>query len=88
MMPGNIWGGAVVMNETAAYSIGPYTTISLTVVMIILMLSMDWTQRHKEFGLQIVENKNKVVRWGVYGALIFMIFIFAGKQEEFIYFQF
>lgn len=79
---------SVSINESATYSIGPTTTILSTVVMIILMLIIDWTQRHKTFGLQIVEGMNIVVRWGVYAALLFMILIFAGQQEQFIYFQF
>lgn len=75
-------------NDVATHVIGPSTTIVSTVVMIILMLLIDWSQRRKNFGLQIVEGKNRIIRWGVYSFILFSIIIFAGQQEQFIYFQF
>lgn len=67
---------------------GPNTTIVATIVMILLMLYIDWTQRRKSYGLEIVHGKHIAVRWGTYLALLFTIIIFAGQQAQFIYFQF
>jgi D-alanyl-lipoteichoic acid acyltransferase DltB (MBOAT superfamily) len=64
------------------------TMVFSTIVMICLMISIEWTQRFKVFGLQIVEGKPLLVRWSAYLTLIFFIIIFAGQQEQFIYFQF
>lgn len=62
--------------------------VVLTVIMIMLMQLADWTQRNKVYGLQIVQGRNIVIRWGCYAFLIFAILCFAGAQEQFIYFQF
>lgn len=64
------------------------TTLAITVIMIIVMQLIDWTQRHKSFGLQYVERKPIVIRWGSYILFLFFIMIFAGHQQQFIYFQF
>ena len=56
-----------------------------------LLLLVEWLQRDKQHALQFPKNrvfKHSVVRWGVYYAIILMIFSFAGEGQTFIYFQF
>lgn len=67
---------------------GSNIIIASTVIMIAIMQIFDWSQRNKAFGLQIVEGKPLLLRWGAYLMFSFFIIIFAGRQEEFIYFQF
>lgn len=67
---------------------GSNIIIASTVIMIVIMQIFDWSQRNKAFGLQIVEGKPLLLRWGTYLMFSFFIIIFAGRQEEFIYFQF
>ena len=67
----------------------PRTTLVSSLVMIILMTTLDWTQRHRIYGLQIVTQfKTAEVRWAIYIIFLLLILIFAGQQEQFIYFQF
>lgn len=68
--------------------LGLNTVLACTLIMILVMALIDWTQRRKSFGLQIVENKPIIIRGGVYLFLIFSIITLAGQQEQFIYFQF
>lgn len=68
--------------------LGQNTIILSTVVMIILSMVLDWSQRTKSFGLQIVSGRSICFRWGIYLLLLFCIIIFSGQQEQFIYFQF
>lgn len=59
-----------------------------TLIFIGILMLIDWTQRNKEYGLQIVEGRSIAVRWSFYLCIIFSIIIFAGTQKEFVYFQF
>lgn len=60
-------------------------------IYIVVLLVVEWLQRDKQFGLQI-ENKgifrHATVRWVLYYVLFITTLLLAGRQEEFIYFQF
>lgn len=62
-----------------------------TLLYIILLLGVEWLQRDKQYGLQL-DNKGlfryRIVRWGIYYFLVIATLLWAGSQEEFIYFQF
>ncbi len=54
-----------------------------------LLLLVEWVQRDKEHGLELLElNLRRPYRWGIYFVITVIIFIFSGSQQEFIYFQF
>jgi len=56
---------------------------------IFLSIIIEWVQRDKQHALQIENFKlPEVIKWGLYYALIIIIFTFGGTQQEFIYFQF
>ncbi|MCH5327646.1 MAG: MBOAT family protein [Coprobacter sp.] len=67
---------------------GNRDTLIYTFAFITLLLLTEWSQRHKEYGLQIVEGRPRPIRWGIYLLILFSILIFTGPQEQFIYFQF
>lgn len=67
---------------------GNNTKLTMTLVMIAAMLIIDFTQREKDFGLEICNGRPIYVRWGIYLTIIFSILIFTGEQTQFIYFQF
>jgi len=52
-----------------------------------LMLAVEWYHRDRQHGLQL-SMKSRPLRWTVYFALIFAIWLFGGSQATFIYFQF
>jgi hypothetical protein len=57
--------------------------------LIVLFIIIEWLGREQKYALaQIMPNKPKVYRWAFYYLLIVIIFIFAGSNQEFIYFQF
>lgn len=59
------------------------------ILSIILFVIIEWVQRDKQHALQIESFKLlEVVKWGLYYALIIIIFTFSRTQKEFIYFQF
>lgn len=59
-----------------------------TLLFILLLQLVDWIQRKREFGLEISNIKYRSVRWSIYVSLILLFSVFAGEQQEFIYFQF
>ena len=67
---------------------GENAIIAYTVLMIVLMMLMDWTQRRHSFGLEIVAGRPLVIRWAIYLMICFFILIFVGQPTQFIYFQF
>lgn len=77
---------------------GPYFTDpdsqSLTfpstlMVLLTVMLFIEWYGREQQFALEKLGlGWNKVSRWLMYYGIILSICWFAGKQQEFIYFQF
>jgi alginate O-acetyltransferase complex protein AlgI len=62
----------------------------LTILLIILFVIVEWLGREGEFAIEMISGfKHRVVRWSIYGFLIFCIGMFMETdQTPFIYFQF
>lgn len=61
----------------------------LTVALIILFIIIEWANRTKKHVFELRSNNTpQWIRWAGYTVLTFIIFIFGGDQQEFIYFQF
>ncbi len=57
--------------------------------LLFLFIIIEWLGREQQYALSKICNKwPRVFRWGFYYLIIFAIFIFAGKEQQFIYFQF
>ena len=60
-----------------------------TALFIVILLIVEWLQRDKQHALQIDGViHSRLLRWIVYYGLIAIIITMAGKQAQFIYFQF
>ena len=57
------------------------------VLFIIFMLIIEWINREKEFPFQI-SISSRMLRWSLYILIAFLCLTQAGKQVQFIYFQF
>lgn len=57
-----------------------------------ILLIVEWFHRSKQHGLQLSNNglllRTRVVRIVFYWLFVLFVFLFAGTQQEFIYFQF
>jgi D-alanyl-lipoteichoic acid acyltransferase DltB (MBOAT superfamily) len=63
--------------------------IKLVLGLIVLFIFMEWMNKSKKHVLEIGLLKTpQWIRWCGYVTLTFVIFIFGGDQQEFIYFQF
>ena len=64
-----------------------------TNLFIVIMLIVEWLQRGKEHGLELLEKSNtilgyKLIRWILYYLLIIGVFAYSNSNHTFIYFQF
>ena len=60
-----------------------------TIVLILFMLIIEWQGRTTKYGLEKFGfNWKRYVRLSFYLMLVCLIFLFLGKEQEFIYFQF
>ena len=58
---------------------------------VLLLVIVEWLQRGKEHGLQFPDNaffRCRGVRWATYYLLFMMSLLMAGRETDFIYFQF
>lgn len=58
-------------------------------ILITVLIIVEWFQRDKQHALQLNHKGNtRIIRWFAYLTIIFVIIVFGGTQQEFIYFQF
>jgi|TARA_B110000914_G_scaffold218697_1_gene226309 D-alanyl-lipoteichoic acid acyltransferase DltB (MBOAT superfamily) len=59
------------------------------ILLIIFFVFIEWLGREGQYaisGINVFERR--IFRWGIYLSICLLIFIYQGKQQEFIYFQF
>jgi alginate O-acetyltransferase complex protein AlgI len=61
----------------------------LTIMFILSFVVIEWYGKTNQYAIESTfYNQNRLIRWGFYVILISCVFLFSGKQQEFIYFQF
>ncbi|MFZ4414795.1 MAG: MBOAT family O-acyltransferase [Bacteroidales bacterium] len=59
------------------------------ILLIVLFTIIEWLGREHQYAIaHFGLIRRKPLRWAVYYAIIFAIFYFGGKEQQFIYFQF
>lgn len=58
------------------------------VVMIVLLLVVEWVQRHRQHGLDVKLIRRGWVRFSIYYLIVLLIYLYGADQQDFIYFQF
>ncbi len=68
----------------------PGFNLSLKLIFIIIVFQIiEWLGREQNYAIAGIANyANRTLRWMVYISIIFVILIFSGVNQEFIYFQF
>lgn len=63
--------------------------IQPTIFLIAIFVVIEWLGRENQYAIADLATKcNKPIRWAIYYAIILSIYIFAGSDQQFIYFQF
>ena len=70
-----------------SFDFGPITYGKRPLLWCLLLVVIEWLQRHRSHPLQI-DALPPVVRWAIYYALFFVVFFARGEEQAFIYFQF
>lgn len=59
------------------------------VVLLFIFILLEWLGRRDKYAIETMfTGRHTVVRWAVYYSIALIIFLFAGKEQTFIYFQF
>jgi alginate O-acetyltransferase complex protein AlgI len=62
---------------------------TMLIPFLILFILIEWLGRENKYAIEkSFFGMPRVVRWGFYYGLVMVIFLFAGKEQQFIYFQF
>ena len=60
-----------------------------TLILIIFFIVVEWLGRSEQYAIESCGMKwKKIYRWSFYFVIIALIFVFNGKEQQFIYFQF
>lgn len=58
-------------------------------LLLISFVAVEWIGRREEFAIEkLAIAKSKPLRWSMYLFIAFLVFLFQGTEQEFIYFQF
>ncbi len=58
-------------------------------LLIFLFIIIEWIGREQQYAIAHIGTKwYRPLRWGLYYVIVITIFLFAGKEQQFIYFQF
>lgn len=82
-----------IINTIFSSSLFTMPEVSLRALLILSLISVfmiiEWIGREHQYAIESVNvNFSRPARWAVYYSIVFLIFIFAGKGQTFIYFQF
>ena len=59
------------------------------VILVLVFMAIEWFGRENNYAIEkFAFRKPAVLRWAFYIILIVFIFLYSGKEQEFIYFQF
>ena len=58
-------------------------------ILIVLFMMIEWLGREQQYAIaRLGLSWKRPLRWALYYSIIMVIFLFAGKEQQFIYFQF
>ncbi|SFT41562.1 D-alanyl-lipoteichoic acid acyltransferase DltB, MBOAT superfamily [Algoriphagus locisalis] len=63
--------------------------VYLFICWVLIFIILEWMGRREEYAIQkMAFSKPALIRYGLYYGLVMAVFLFARKEQEFIYFQF
>ena len=58
-------------------------------ILLVIFVTVEWFGREKQYAIQHLGiSWKRPLRYAVYCAIVIAIFLYGGKEQEFIYFQF
>ena len=72
-----------------APNISDMKMVTTVLILVTLFMVVEWLGRNNQFAIEKLGlGHNKYLRYAFYYVIVFAIFMYAGKQQDFIYFQF
>ncbi len=68
--------------------INRFSNFEILCFIIVITFIMEWIGRYDNYSIKSFFNGNRFLRFSFYYALIVLIFVMAGSNKQFIYFQF
>ena len=65
--------------------LGSGTNNPLFLLLVLLLVLVEWRNRHAEYPLASLAQRNTVIRWATYFALTFLIIYYTTESGAFIY---
>jgi hypothetical protein len=66
-----------------------YSGYNTILLLLAFFIFIEWFGREQRHAIENIKHMNtRVLRWACYMCIGFMIFLFKGQQQQFIYFQF
>ncbi|WP_178988989.1 MBOAT family O-acyltransferase [Winogradskyella schleiferi] len=59
-----------------------------TLILIVFFIFIEWIGRRDKYAIESIFIRQSVLKWSFYYLILILIFVFAGSNQEFIYFQF
>jgi len=61
----------------------------ISIFFVVIFLFVEWFNREEEYALKsFLLKKKRIFRWSCYAVFFFLVIIFSGSKQGFIYFQF
>ena len=71
------------------FLLGVYLQYQTILILVAIFFIIEWIGREGQYAIAHFGAKwYKPLRWALYCLIIFSIFYFTGKEQQFIYFQF
>ncbi len=58
------------------------------IILVVFFIAIEWLGRESNYAIENIHTKNRIVSWSFYYIILALIFVFAGSNQQFIYFQF
>ncbi len=75
------------LSKPYVFGIGESKALLILLFVIILIIT-EWIGRKRPYALYFNKDQNVFIQWSVCFIIAIVIFLFGGKQQDFIYFQF
>lgn len=77
---------------TSLFSIPVFKSMMLsipTLILLILFVLIEWNGREEQYAIaKMFNSRSRGFRWAFYYLILIALFVFAGSDQQFIYFQF
>jgi alginate O-acetyltransferase complex protein AlgI len=86
---GHAWAYLSTIFSKSLFTIPYHSGMKMPILLIIIFVFVEWLGRDSNYAIENLRNKfNPIVRWTLYLFIIFLIVLYKGENQQFIYFQF